>query len=513
VPIPKKIEFLNGLDYLEIDPQNFKVISDGNVDGCAIVAEALERYKNKLFFDDVKPSERDDPSSKRRKRLGSLGSLRLRSSRLDFRFECESEPHPKMDEAYELSVDVSSGNVSSSLLRAQTSWGLLRGMETLSQLIFSLGSGLYGVQTVSIEDEPRFSHRGYMLDTARHYISVDKIFNLIDAMAFNKLNVFHWHLVDDQSFPYESSSFPRVSQQASFRPHMVYTQDNVSSIIRYASRRGIRVIPELDSPGHTYSMRYIPNLLTKCYNSTTKTPTGELGPVNPIKSDTYEKISKLVDELSQVFTDPYFHAGGDEVDFECWKSNPKVNRWMKVNNMTGNYTKLSNYYIEGINGILANHRKTMLVWQEAFDDGANLSNDTIVQVWKGINEMPEFMGELNKVVSSGYQALLSSCWYLNYIDYGQDWIKFYKCDPTGEPINKENAHLVLGGEVCMWTEFVDDTNVVSRTWPRASAAAERLWSPKTSSDIEDFLHRLEQMRCRLLYRGIEAEPVNGPGYC
>lgn len=188
---------------------------------------------------------------------------------------------------------------------------------------------------------------------------------------------------------------------------------------------------------------------------------------------------------------------------------------MAAHNMSGQYEELSNYYIRRLYNMLTKeHGKTMLVWQEVFDMGANLPlENTLVHVWKYINDKPAYMAQLARVVNSGYNALLSSCWYLNYIDYAQDWIKFYQCDPREAPVSPHEAHRVLGGEICMWTEYVDDSNVISRSWPRASAAAERLWSPMEANNVDEFLHRLEQHRCRLLARGINAEPVNGPGYC
>ena len=353
-----------------------------------------------------------------------------------------------------------------------------------------------------------------MLDTARHYISLEKILNLLDAMACNKLNVFHWHLVDDQSFPWESYVYPQLSKENSFRPNLIYTRQDLKFVILYAATRGIRVVAELDTPGHSYSLRQIPNLLSKCYDPKTKQPNGDFGPIDPTKSSAYKSIDKLLGEINEIFYDNYFHAGGDEVEFDCWASNPEIKSWMSARNISGNYEELSNYYIRRLYNLAKAKNMTMLVWQEVFDMGANLPKDAIIHVWKNINDRPNYMKELAKVVKSGYRALLSSCWYLNYIDYGEDWIKFYECDPVEtKKLTSDEQKLVLGGEICMWTEYVDDTNVVSRTWPRASAAAERLWSSNKVNDVNEFAQRLEQHRCRLQARGIQAEPLIGPGYC
>jgi hexosaminidase len=525
VPQPKEMRRDNHLDYLEIVPSEFKLDSVLNRE-CIIVSMAGKRYLPKLLFDDVAPEPKDDPMFGRRRRLGRLERVELVAG--DY-FKCESMPHSDMDESYELVVEPVGGHYNDTRptssgqeqtfngrIVARSSWGLLRGLETLSQLIFNIepSSGRFGIGLVSIKDAPRFKHRGFMLDTARHYISLERIFEILDAMAADKLNVFHWHLVDDQSFPFQSAVFPQLSKLNSFRPELIYTPKDVQLVIMYAALRGIRVLPELDTPGHTYALRHIPNLLTECFDTKTGQPNGDFGPVDPTQPSAYAAVNKLLHEFAQVFADSHFHAGGDEVEFDCWRSNERVNNWMKANNMSDNYEALTNYYMRQLHKLIGTqHNKTMIVWQEVFDLGANLPKDVIVHVWKDINNKPGYMEELAGVVKAGYPALLSSCWYLNYIDYGQDWIKFYQCDPRADPVGVDTQHLVLGGEICMWTEYVDDTNVVSRTWPRASAAAERLWSPISSNDPKEFVSRLEQHRCRLIRRGIQVEPVVGPGYC
>lgn len=503
---------MSKVNYLAIDSRSFSINVDTIIERCGIVERAITRYKDDLIFDDIKPVDRDDPNAKDRQKLADLRMLEV-NQRSESEFSCQSVPHDDMDESYDLDVVILTDKKVRAELRANSSWGILRGLETFSQLVFNIKPNVYGIHPVVITDNPRFKYRGYMLDTARHYISMFKITNLLDAMAFNKMNVFHWHMVDDQSFPYASSTYSNLSKTTSYRPNMVYTKKDVEFVISYAAERGIRVIPELDTPGHTYSLRSIQNLLTECYDTYTNKSNGNLGPIDPTRHEAYRSVEKLISELSTLFPDSYFHSGGDEVDYDCWKSNPQITSWMKNRDISGNYRELTRIYIRQMYDFLTRLNKTMLVWEDVFDIGVNLPKDTVVQVWKNENDPREFMKVLENVVKSGYKAILSSCWYLNLIDYGQDWVKFYKCDPISEPIRKQDEYLVLGGEVCMWTEFVDDTNVLTRTWPRTSAAAERLWSRKETVDVNEFLERLEQMRCRLLSRGIQAEPVNGPGYC
>lgn len=151
-----------------------------------------------------------------------------------------------------------------------------------------------------------------------------------------------------------------------------------------------------------------------------------------------------------------------------------------------------------------------LVWQEVFDRrGVVLQNDTIIHIWKSEN----LADEIHNVTSAGYRALVYSCWYLNYISYGIDWKKYYECDPQNFPGTEKQKRKVFGGGAAMWSEYVDSTNLIPRLWPRASVPAERLWSSVKVNDTVDAQQRLEEHRCRLLQRGFNVQPINGPGYC
>lgn len=117
------------------------------------------------------------------------------------------------------------------------------------------------------------------------------------------------------------------------------------------------------------------------------------------------------------------------------------------------------------------------------------------------------------VTNSGYRAILSTCWYLSDLANGGDWQKFYACDPGDFPGDEQQQSLVIGGEACMWSEYVDDVNILQRIFPRVSAAAEKLWSQEDVMDRVDATRRLEEHACRMRARGIPAQPPNGPGFC
>lgn len=212
-------------------------------------------------------------------------------------------------------------------------------------------------------------------------------------------------------------------------------------------------------------------------------------------------------ELVQVFPDQYVHIGGDEVEFTCWDSNSNITDYMKQNNIS-TFEQLEERYIQRVVNSFDNLNESTVVWQEVFVNGVKLPNGTVVHVWTG-----DRRSLLNEITSQGLPTLLSECWYLDHLATGGDWEKFYNCDPHDFPGTKKQKDLVLGGEACMWSESVDNGNVLQRIFPRVSAAAEKLWSQEHVNNQQEAAHRLEEHTCRMKVRGIPAAPPNGPGFC
>nr|XP_026690053.1 beta-hexosaminidase subunit alpha-like [Ciona intestinalis] len=415
---------------------------------------------------------------------------------------CEDMPSLDMKEGYILDVG------SNPLLNASSVWGVLRGLETFSQMIWEDPSGQAVANKTHIIDEPRYAHRGLLLDTARHFLPVNVILENLEAMAYNKFNVFHWHIVDAQSFPYVSTVYPNLHLKGSYSSlNLVYTPEMIAQVIEFARLRGIRVVPEFDTPGHTYSWGLgQPGLLTTCY--TGGKPNGDVGPINPTVNSSYTFIKNLFTEVRGQFKDKYIHLGGDEVPFDCWKSNPNITTWMAAHNMSGDYAKLEQVYIQQVIDITGAIGFSYIVWQEVIDNGVKAKDDTVVEVW--INNHPEV--EMAKVTALGYRTILAAPWYLEELTVGEDWKKYYSYEPTNFNGTAQQKALVIGGEACLWGEYVDATNISPRLWPRASAVAERLWSPETVNDVDAATPRLHQHRCRMVQRGIPAEPLH-PSYC
>lgn len=422
-------------------------------------------------------------------------------------------------EAYNLTVDAHAAT-----LAADTVFGALRGLETFAQLVEARGAGGAArvVAAAAVADSPRFAHRGALVDTARHFIPLRVLFDFIDAMAANKMNVFHWHLTDDQSFPYVSAALPALAAEGAFGKlaSHTYAPADVAAVIAYARARGVRVVSEFDTPGHTMSWGAgAPGLTTTCF-----APNGSVtgtGPVDPTREENFAIIGALIAEAASVFPDAYMHIGGDEVDYTCWKSNPGVVAWMAAHGMAGNFSALESYFVQRVIGLVAAAGKRAVGWQELYDNRLALPAGTIVDVWKyhsfpcqapPLPPKPTWQSEIANVTAAGFFAILSSPWYLNVISYGVDWPPYYAADPTDFEGTAEQKARVLGGELSMWGEWADSTNLISRTWPRGSAVAERLWSPASTTDVGDATRRIAELRCRLVARGLAAGPL-GPGYC
>ncbi|XP_026777643.3 beta-hexosaminidase subunit beta isoform X1 [Pangasianodon hypophthalmus] len=464
---------------------------------CSLLQNAFRRYFSYIFDHVKKHGTKEDKVSD-----SELTELQVQITSTDP--ECDGYPSLKTDESYQLSVDQPTA-----VLKASNVWGALRGLETFSQLVYEDNYGAITINKTDVSDFPRFAHRGILLDTSRHFLPLKVILANLEAMAMNKFNVFHWHIVDDSSFPFMSRTFPDLSQSGAYHPYThVYTPADVKMVIEFARMRGIRVIAEFDTPGHTQSWgRGQPGLLTTCYSGST--PSGTFGPVNPSLNSTYEFMTRFFNEISTVFPDAYIHLGGDEVDFSCWKSNPDIQKFMEQQGFGQDYSKLESYYIQRLLDIVKATNKGYMVWQEVFDNGVKLKADTQIHVWK---EKPDYKNEMAQITAAGFHALLSTPWYLNRISYGQDWQGIYKADPQSFNGTAEQKKLVIGGEACLWGEFVDATNLTPRLWPRASAVAERLWSDENVKDISSAYTRLVKHRCRMLRRGIPAEPLF-VGYC
>lgn len=408
-----------------------------------------------------------------------------------------------VDESYELTIPATDGPAT---LNSKSVFGALRGLETFAQLLEygwiedNTGQSTFTLSSTphTIYDAPSYPYRGLLVDTARHYLPMELLLTNLDAMSMNKLNVLHWHMTDSQSWPYQSQKYPELSQKGAFRPDLVYSAQDVQHVIQEAYYRGIRVIPEFDLPGHSYA-------IGKSHSAWMSHCPEWDEPIDPTNDEVYEFIAQLYDEIFSLFPSDMVHLGGDEVPLDCWEKDPAIKAWMETHNVT-NAIDLYELFETKLLRIV--EAKQPIVWQEVFDLGINISERTIIDVWK------EWDGQdadtLFHATAAGYQVILSSCWYLDHL--GDDWFQYYQCDPRAKFNGTDEQYaLVLGGHASMWGEQVDSSNFMSRVWPRASSMSERLWSGEASDDytIRD---RMANFRCHMVRRGIDASPI-GPGFC
>ncbi|KAG0099310.1 hypothetical protein BGZ93_008145 [Podila epicladia] len=457
--------------------------------------------------------------------------------------------------------------ISSAFLSTETQWGILHGLETFTQLVRSKASPSSTaaedkiVNTLeipnapwSILDAPRYSHRGLLLDTSRHYFPVADIIRTLDAMSIVKLNVFHWHVLDQQSYPLVSKRYPDLTAKGAERADRIYSIEDVASIIRYGEERGIRILPEFDAPGHTASWgRAYPNI-TVCVDAlphssyAAEPPAGQLDPLEPF---TYSVLDGLVKEWAAQFPDKHVHIGGDEVSFTCWKSSQRLKEYIdrpekrqdlesklppvspegqdtmrqtRSGSQSGE-DKLLQVYLDRAIGMYLNQKKIPIVWEEiALEHNVQLPESTVVQVWKNA-------GNAKKIIQQGRPVILSSVeyWYLDcgsgdwlVGSQGQSWCGFtnwqrvYSYSLT-EKLTPEQQKMVYGGEVCMWAEQTDSSNLDSNLWPRSAAAAEVLWSGTHDAEgqsrpLLQAARRLSEVRERLVEMGVRAAPIF-PSWC
>jgi hexosaminidase len=399
------------------------------------------------------------------------------------------------DESYQLTVE--SDKIA---INATTDLGALHGLETLLQLLQNTSTSYY-FPSVAIIDSPRFTWRGLMIDAARHFQPVDVIKRNLDAMASMKMNVFHWHLADDQGWRIEMKNHPKLNELATDGSY--YTQEEIKNIVKYADERGILVVPEIDVPGHASALlsaypgigsklasdaAYAVKRNSGIYNST-------LDPTNP---KTYELLGEIFDEVCPLFPGDYFHIGGDENNGKEWNSNPKIQKFKQENKMDTNHD-LQTYFNMQLIPMLKKHDKKLMGWEEIMTE--NMSKDAIIHAWRGTNEGQVSGGSLAKAAKIGYQTVLSNGFYIDLM-LGVEQHYMNDPIPKNSTLTFEEKARILGGEAAMWSELVTPLNIDSRIWPRTAAIAERLWSSGEVTDLNSLHKRLKTVSFRLEELGI-----------
>jgi hexosaminidase len=402
--------------------------------------------------------------------------------------EHDSKPVQELgeDESYLLEISPAGAK-----LDAVTPLGVMRGLQTFLQLVQTTSDG-FAVSAITIQDQPRFPWRGLMIDVGRHFIPLDVLKRNLDGMAAVKLNVFHWHLSENQGFRVESKKFPKLQELGS--DGLYYTQDQVRDLIAYARDRGIRVVPEFDMPGHStaWFVGY-PELASGPGPYQIERKWGVFDPaMDPTQERTYKFLDSFIGEMATLFPDQYFHIGGDEVNGKGWDANPKIQAFMRTHGLKSNQD-LQAYFNQRVQKIVSKHGKTMVGWDEILRP--DLPKDIVVQSWRG-------QDSLAAATKQGYRGILS---FGYYVDLMWPAAKHYAIDPMSDGaanLSAKEKQRILGGEACMWSEYVSPENIDSRIWPRTAAIAERLWSPQDVTDVNSMYQRLEDVSRWLDWLGL-----------
>jgi hexosaminidase len=392
------------------------------------------------------------------------------------------------DESYVLEIASSGGT-----LTAPNALGALHGLQTFLQLIAPTPTG-FAVPVAAIHDSPRFPWRGLLIDSARHFIPLDVVKRTLDGMAAVKLNVLHWHLSDDEGFRVEMKKLPKLHEVGSDGQY--YTQSEIRDVISYARDRGIRIVPEFDMPAHSRSWQAA---YPELGSGSGPYPVGR-SPVfdtalDPTRESTYKFLETFIAELTALFPDAYFHIGGDEVPNKPWDSNPKIQQFIHAHGMKSN-RDLQAHFNQRLQKIVSKNGKIMVGWDEVLHP--DLPTSIVVHSWRGQESLTE-------VAKRGYRGLLS---YGYYLDLMWPASQHYAIDPMSGPaaaLTPEEQKRILGGEACMWAEYVTPETIESRIWPRLAAIAERFWTPQSVTDTASMYRRMDEVSWRLGFLGITHE--------
>ncbi|KAJ9089789.1 Glucosamine-6-phosphate isomerase (Glucosamine-6-phosphate deaminase) (GNPDA) (GlcN6P deaminase) [Entomophthora muscae] len=515
-PMPKSI--VMGSNLASVSPR-FEFTAQGNTPE---LAQMMLRYQKQIANTDWKPIVPTFEAS---------GTPEWELKSVVVQVDSKSaELDENTDESYTLSIKDSVG-----LINAPTIYGARHAMETLYQMVqLSNRHRVICKVPLEINDEPKFKHRGLLLDTSRNYYPVKDILRTIETMGRNKMNVFHWHIVDSHSWPFQSKKHPKLSQKGAIFPEQIYTFEDIHGIVKFAKAHGVRIIPELEAPAHSYAMGLAYPEIKTCMNMdkwadfAAEPPSGQIDPTN---SKSIEIVKDLMDEFAILFPDSRMHLSGDEVNQKCWDDDPRIklflrNENMDVGNLLTNFS--SRMHLHALE-----HKKDIVVWEEmVLNHNANLPKNTLVQVWNQQDKVKD-------IIEKGYSVILSNVqhWYLDcgrggwmgnspngnsWCDPYKHWQRVYSLNMY-DSLDHNQKKKVVGGEVALWSEQADPVNLDILLWPRTCAAAEVLWSGNMDHNHvvipKNTLTRLNNFRFHLTHHGVNAEPlqplwcVRHPGRC
>ncbi len=414
-------------------------------------------------------------------------------------------------EGYALYTD--NGNIH---IKASTSAGAYHAFVTLKWILMQV-KRVEGKKTLTgflIEDKPCYRHRGAMLDECRHFFGKDVVKDLLDNMALLKLNVFHWHLADDQGYRIESKAFPKLNEVASKRRHaylskskqadndleygpFYYTHEDIKEIVSYARERHITVIPEIDIPGHTTAIiSAYPELSCDGIRPEVECSTGIFKSILCAGNEsTFDFISKLFDDICPLFPSKYFHIGGDEARYGKWRKCPECQKTIKEKSLKDE-RHLQMYFMGRVNEILRAHGKKAIAWNDCL--GEELDKDIVCHYWTLKNSATV------KRQARKREVILSPLmhFYFNFAYSRIPLKKTYNFNEKKKGFQKKGIR-VRGVEAELWTEWIDSKKAVEFSYyPRLSAVAEVGWVKLEKRNYKDYKERLKFYKLYLESKGL-----------
>lgn len=427
---------------------------------------------------------------------------------------------PFIDVRYDSLLDVPDGgyklviNQDSISIIGKNNGGAFYGLMTLIQLIESPFTNQFQVPCATITDYPQFGYRGVHLDCSRHFFTVDEIKQYIDYLALYKMNTFHWHLTDDQGWRIEIKKYPKLTDIGAWRDGSMvghyrdqrfdtsryggyYTQSEISTVVRYAERRNITIIPEIEMPGHCKAaLAAYPEL--GCIDDTSYTVGKQWG-IYPEafcpKEETFVFLEDVLTEVMALFPGPYVHIGGDEVEFDVWNSCPHCQQLMlKLNTDAAG---LQSYFVNRIDAFVYSQGKKIIGWDEIINGG--IADHATIMSWRGEDGCI-------KAVKQGHDAIMTPTSHC-YFDYYQGYptseplaiggyvplSKVYAFQPVPASLTAAEAKHVLGAQANLWSEYLYNFDQVEyMLMPRLMALSEVLWSNPADRNYNQFLRKVQQ---------------------
>ncbi len=433
-------------------------------------------------------------------------------------------------------LDVRAGRV---VARAPELAGLFYAVQTMRQLLPAeifrdapSGRTAWTMQAVTIEDKPRFAWRGAHLDVGRHFMPREFVKKYIDLLALHKLNVFHWHLTEDQGWRLEITEYPRLTAVGAWRKETVvgrpraqedrtydgkrhggfYTQEDAREIVAYARERYIAVVPEIEMPGHAVAaIAAYPELGVTGEPMEVATRWGVFSDILNAQPTTIQFMQNVLAEVMAVFPGRYIHIGGDEADKTKWKASPEIQARIKELGLKDEH-ELQSWFIRQMDAFLTAHGRRLVGWDEILEGG--LAENAVVMSWRGT------AGGI-AAARAGHDVVMAPTGN-TYLDYAQSrdpgepvgqtalltLDKVYAFDPVPSELEPEFVRHILGGQAQVWTEYMADPKAVEyMAFPRLTALAEAVWTPKDRKDYTGYVTRLRAHLDRLRALDVNFHPL------